>query len=620
MRRPDLHGPARRPALIAAAVSALLLAPAAPAAAETYCVGFARAGCVNDLTAADAFAAAAADADADRIELGEVAPEAALSDGGMPLDVAGSGEGITELRGGLTLSDPASRLLDATVAELALSGAARQVDVSGAAALRGTAVLEAALVRGGVDALDGTPRVASSVVGREAGPALRVRCGAGAAARLDARHVTLAGTPGALVQTDCEAAAARIADSILWAPAGVGFDGPGSMTTARTDYRAQAGRPDGPGDLHVEPGFAPGGLRLSAGSPMVDAGAPDPVGGQEGSEDRGGLPRVADGDGDAALARDLGAYELPPPAVALPAGNLIGDPSAERGAGWAFSGGFTRERYGAFALPTAAAGGALAAGDLFFSGGPSAAGSAAQRVLVVALAPEIDLGRATASLSGLLGGYRADADRGVLRAAFLGPAGQPLGAVRLASPDPAARGNATALLARSRSDPVPPLTRSILVTLEARRGPGGGTYDDAYFDNLGLTVTAPGAPAPPGPPPPGARPFPGLLVLAGRARLDRRGRVPVRIACADATVGRCTGVVTLFGALRRHGGPAVLAKAPIALRAGRARYARLRLDRGERRAIRRRGRIRLKLFTSARDGQGLTRVSTVPLTVRPRRR
>lgn len=96
--------------------------------------------------------------------------------------------------------------------------------------------------------------------------------------------------------------------------------------------------------------------------------------------------------------------------------------------------------------------------------------------------------------------------------------------------------------------------------------------------------------------------------------------MPVRIACADATVGRCAGVVTLFGALRRHGGPAVLAKAPIALRAGRARYARLRLDRGERRAIRRRGRIRLKLFTSARDGQGLTRVSTVPLTVRPRRR
>ena len=28
----------------------------------------------------------------------------------------------------------------------------------------------------------------------------------------------------------------------------------------------------------------------------------------------------------------------------------------------------------------------------------------------------------------------------------------------------------------------------------------------------------------------------------------------------------------------------------------------------------------MKLFTSARDGQGLTRVSTVPLTVRPRKR
>ena len=49
---------------------------------------------MNDLTAADAFAAAAADADADRIELGEVARRARRStDGGMPLDVAGSGEG-----------------------------------------------------------------------------------------------------------------------------------------------------------------------------------------------------------------------------------------------------------------------------------------------------------------------------------------------------------------------------------------------------------------------------------------------------------------------------------------------------------------------------------------------
>ena len=32
-------------------------------------------------------------------------------------------------------------------------------------------------------------------------------------------------------------------------------------------------------------------------------------------------------------------------------------------------------------------------------------------------------------------------------------------------------------------------------------------------------------------------------------------------------------------------------------------------------AVRRRGRIRMTLFAAARDGQGITRVSTVPLTV-----
>ena len=102
------------------------------------------------------------------------------------------------------------------------------------------------------------------------------------------------------------------------------------------------------------------------------------------------------------------------------------------------------------------------------------------------------------------------------------------------------------------------------MTLEARRGDGAGTYNDAYFDNVGLTVAAPGAPAPAGP---AAKPFAGVRVLSGRVRLDRRGRVAVRVACADATVGRCTGVVTLAGALRRRHAARPLARRRVDVRA-----------------------------------------------------
>ncbi len=146
-----------------------------------------------------------------------------------------------------------------------------------------------------------------------------------------------------------------------------------------------------------------------------------------------------------------------------------------------------------------------------------------------------------------------------------------------------------------------------------------GTYNDAYFDNVGLTVAAPGAPRPGRAP--AAKPFAGVRVLSGRARLDRRGRVAVRVACADATVGRCTGVVTLAGALRRRHAARPLARRRVDVRRrADARSVRLKLERGARLAVRRRGRIRMTLFTAVRDGQGLTRVSTVPVTVRPRKR
>lgn len=600
----------RAPAIAGVAL-AVAASAAAPAAAKTICAGTAGTGCdVSFPTAAQAFDAAAG---GDRIELGELTESAPLEDAGRQLTVAGAGEGVTVLAGGLTLSDPGSGVMGATLGRLDLAGTATRVLVDGTAELHGGALLRAAAVDGHVHVLDGAARLETVALELASGPGLRVAC----AAELDARHVTVAGTPAAAVTTDCDSSKARVSDSILWAP----FAGDGSVETSYSDYPAVAGRADGPGDRHVEPGFAPGSLHLAQGSPLLDAGTPEPLADAEWPQDRDGLPRAADGDGDGIARRDPGAFELPPAAVPLPAGNLLRDPGAEDGGAWATADGFARERYGGFPFPSAATGAALGAGAVFFAGGTAAASSAAQLVDLTGFAPEIDRGGATASLAGLLGGYRADADAGSVEATFLDPAGQPLGAaVALTAPSAAERANATTLLSRSRTDAIPPLARSVAVTLRAARATG--VYSDAYFDNLALTVAAPGAPPPPADPGPGApplKPFAGIRVLTGTATVDRRGRVPVRLACVDGTVGGCTGVLTLAGALRRRAEPAPLAVASIALLPGATRRVHFRLSRAERRAVRQRRRIRMTLFAAVRDGQRLTRVSTVPLTVRWRR-
>jgi hypothetical protein len=509
------------------------------------------------------------------------------------------------LAGGITLSSAGAELSDVTVHGLKLSGLATRVHVEGLAELRGSAALRASTVRGdrGVDAVDGTPRLESVLVDVTAGPGLRVRCDAA----LQARHVTLVGTPDASVTTVCAASAARISDSNLWPAAGAGFSGPGRVVTDHTNHRPVAGHAAGPGDLSVEPGFAPASARLAPGSPLVDAGGTDALA-IEGvwPEDRSGLPRIADGNGDGALGRDIGAFELAPPAVPLPAGNLLDDPGAERGGAWTLAGGFARERYGAFPFPSAAAGLALGAGGSFFAGGTAAASSATQVVPVQRLAPEIDGGAASAALSALLGGYRGDGDAAAVEATFLDPTGRAIATASLAGPTPAERAQVTSLLARGRTDAIPPLTRSVAVTLRATRA--SRSYNDAYFDNVALVVSAPGAP----PPLTGrAKPFAGLRVLTAKARLDRRRRVRLRVACPSRTVGRCAGVVTL--AARRT--PARLAAKRVSLRPGATRRVRLRLAK---RPARRR--TRLRAFVAARDGQGVVRTSVAPVVVKRRGR
>jgi hypothetical protein len=581
--------------VIAACLAVGVVAGSAEAA-TTYCVGFERPDCTARASAGQAFVDAV---DGDRIELGTLTVTGALSTA-KDVTVVGAGEGKTVLQGGLTLGAAAADVSDVTVTGLKLSGTATRVHVEGVTELRAGSVLRASVVRGdrGVDALDGTARLESVLLDLSGGPGLRVRCDA----TLQARHVTLVGTPAAMVTTACATSLARLSDSNLWPAAGGTFSGPGRVVTDHTNLRPVAGHAAGAGDLSVEPGFAPGSPRLAPGSPLVDAGGTDPLA-VLGSwpEDRSGLPRIADGNGDGALVRDIGAFELAPPPVPLPSDNLLGDPGAERGDAWTLAGGFVRERYGMFPFPSAAEGIALGAGEVFFAGGTAAASSASQLVPVERFAPEIDAGAARLTLAALLGGYRADADAAAVEATFLGPAGRTIGTTALAGPTPAERAQVTALLARSRSDAIPPLTRSVLVALRATRLTEN--YSDAYFDNVALTVGAPGVPPPAVTRP---KPFAGLRMLTAKAKLDRRRRVRLRVVCPSRTVGRCRGVVTLA----KRSTAARLAAVSVALRAGRARKVRLKLP-----ARPKQRRTRAAVYTAARDGQGVVRTSVAPLVV-----
>lgn len=584
-------------------VGAALAAAAAPARADTLCVDPARPAQCDTL--AEAFAAAG---DGDRIVIAAVEDDAPLISE-HAIEVVGAGEQATVL-GRLELSHPGAAVADLRVAALALAGTATRVRVGGPVALRGTAVLQAAEVDGSVALAGngGDARLHSVLVRAAAGGTALEACGG----ILEARHVTIAGT-GDRAARACAGGAVRLRDTIV----------AGSFS-APLDGAVDAGD----GTVFGGPGLVDAEGRLPAGSPLLDSGSAGVLELAEWPEDRDRLPRIADGDGDGVARRDPGAFERQPAATPLPARNLLRDAGAEDDvAAWTVAGGFARERYGAFPFPSLAAATALGGGVAFFAGGPGGTASATQHVDAGTAGPEIDRGTATVTLSGLLGGYRADADAGALEATFLDPTGAPIGTVALTAPSPAERANATTLLPRARTDAVPPLTRAIDVTMRAARA-DGGAYDDAYFDNLGLTLAAPGAPPPP--PPQGSgdpplRPFAGVRAITGLAVVDRaRRRITVRLLCADATVGRCSAVLTLTTSLQR-GGPRIAAgTAEVSMRPGAIRRVALPLNARALRTVRERRRVKMLLYASARDGQGLTRLSTIPVTVewpkRPRKR
>lgn len=600
------------------AVAALWLLLCAPAAAASCTVG--EAAC-PDLQAALTQAAAQPDADVVRLRADEPArPDGFRYTGDGPLELLGEGPEATRVPGplrlegsqvgvrGLTLTMPPEA--DADRAALEARGLATRIRITGEGSGGGVAV----------EAL-GDLALHDTVVdatGLEA--ALDAPCGA----ELRGFHATLAGT-GEVGGRAC--GTLRLVSSAVTTGYEMALGGPGSVSADHSS-------------LATDPSALASDLRPAPGSPLIDAGDPAPlavdadgsaVDASEPQEDLAGEVRIADGDGDGRARRDIGAHEVPAASLPVPAGNVLVNPDAEAAGsgpppGWTVTGGFTTESYGVMPFPTLKAGAALGGGARFLAGGASGDATATQVIDLAGAAASVDTGGGRATFSGLLGGFRADGDTPSARAVFRGPSGVALATLELPAVDAAARGNATHLLARRAEGAIPALARSVEVTLRGAKA-GGGSYTDAYFDNLGLTLALPGAPG--GGPDDGGgdeiprsvlRPFSGIAVLSGSVTLSRRtGRARLLVGCASATVARCTGDLALAATLVRGRPRAAIGRARISLAPGAARRVSVRLSSAARGYLRRHSRLRVRVASSAVDGQGVRRLRTVPISVRRQR-
>ena len=678
------------PRRIAVAAFAALLVTAPAARADEYCVGD-EPQCLPTL--AEALTAARSHDGPDRVLLraGEHdAPAGHADAAGEPVEIIGAGTAtrIAAAAGAtstLWLAEPGSRAtaltIDAPAAgateSLLLAGVAARVVVSAPAAADAPAVrmlpgarLADALVNGAVIAAapariersvltagDGVALTADGGVGsvvaenteihlRAAGAALDARC-----AGVVARHLTIVGAAAQAITAACaEEVLVDLRNSVLHGD----FDEVATTTgAARVESRSSMHAADD-GDVVAidrlqpsDPAFvSETDLRPREGSPLVDAGEPGVLAAGEGFSDRGSRTRVADGNGDGQLRRDVGAHELQPPPPPVPAGNVLFNPGAEQGAsilttgegaeppGWTRTGAFTQVGYGAaartaqgadIALPSREIGEALGAGAAFFSAGPGEAGRLLQRIDVTGSSREIDAGVGSAALSALVGGYGADEDEVRVTATFRDPEGVALSALTLGPVSAADRGNATNLVPRDTAGAIPARTRAIDVEISGTRvsAPGSAeSYADAYADNLALVLSVPGVavqgPVDPGTTPPvkNLKPFAGITVLTGRPKLSRRGRTRIGIACASATVGRCAGTLELRAQLRRGLAFTRIAQfARFSLGPGRSATVTMKLTMAARRALRRAKSFRATLRAVVQDGQGLERRTTIPIRV-----
>lgn len=192
-----------------------------------------------------------------------------------------------------------------------------------------------------------------------------------------------------------------------------------------------------------------------------------------------------------------------PAHAAIPRGNLILNPGAEAGPGatnaftalpppaWISTGSFTAVRYGSAGFPTVAQGGAISGGQNFFAGGPRIGENAAGQILnVSSAASEIDAGLVGATLSGQMGGREDESDHMAVEATFVNGAGAPIEELEIDPVTEGDRNGQTGFVASAEVGVVPSGTRAIVVRMEALGLEGA--YQDAYVDNLDLTLAPAG--------------------------------------------------------------------------------------------------------------------------------
>ena len=188
-----------------------------------------------------------------------------------------------------------------------------------------------------------------------------------------------------------------------------------------------------------------------------------------------------------------------PAAAALPAGNLVVNPGAEAGSaaadsstqlplpGWTVESTFTAVKYGASGFLTVEDGARLGGGTNFFAGGPGGDITAASQTIDVSgAAAEIDAGKASASLSALIGGYATQEDAATVSATPLNSSDIGIAPTTTIGPvTQAERGGTTNLLPRSATFTLPAGTRKLSVRITATRA--AGNYNDGYIDNVSLS-------------------------------------------------------------------------------------------------------------------------------------
>jgi hypothetical protein len=356
------------------------------AQATTYCLLDSSCSGTTVTSLQQALDLSSSDSDLDRIGIGDTRGLAPISGGDYhsanPLQIAGSGPGVTTLGGSTTVLSLGNNS-DVSVSNLTLAvqaGSAVGLELAGARAEHVSVVMQADSSTAAIFATAGTSSIDDAVVelGTTVAPALKVANGTGLNTILDARHLTIIGSGNAGQAGASVAAGSSGQTMVLNLRSSIIQDVEHSLTRSaptgtaviNTDYSnydatTQINPPDSGGisshgQSNVPPGFvdaAQHDYRLTAGSALIDRGDPAPLGSGEPATDLGGTPRRLNGDSDCVPQQDVGAYEFLAPAVfasasAAPSRALTGqavtfngsascdpDPTATLTYGWSFDDG-----------------------------------------------------------------------------------------------------------------------------------------------------------------------------------------------------------------------------------------------------------------------------------------